>query len=89
VDYLKVVQALADLGTSGLMIFVIWRLADKWAGKFLAAQEGQAQAMSSLAQAVKDGQGEQREVLLAVRVMATKLDEVKEEIRTLRQEDPR
>jgi len=64
------------LGVGGLLILLVWRLTDKWAGRFLATQEKQAAAMAELATAVKDGLGEQREVLLASRVMAKKLEEL-------------
>lgn len=82
-EYLELIKAVANLGTTGLLILVAWRLLDKWAGKFLAAQEAQAKAMSDLAGAVKEGQGEQREVLLAVRVLASKVDEVRDSIKDL------
>jgi hypothetical protein len=81
-DYLDLFKVLGDAGSTGLLIYVIYRLLSKWAGPFLAAQQAQAEAMTSqatamtkLAKAVDEGQGEQREVLLAVRTMATKLDD--------------
>jgi hypothetical protein len=82
-DYLEVAKMAANTGVSGLLIMVGWKLTDKWAGRFLAAQNGQADALSALAKAVQEGQGEQRELLLAVRVMATKQDEMKGWMREL------
>ncbi len=89
-EYLELIKVVANLGVGGLALAIFGWLANRWAGKFLEAQQGQtsamvsqAKAMESLAQTVRDGQGEQREVLLAVRVMATKLDEVRSEIRNL------
>jgi hypothetical protein len=72
---------LLDLGGMGLCCFLLWRLLDKWAGKFLEVQMGQtgamsaqATAMAQLATAVKDGQSDQREVLMAVRLLADRID---------------
>jgi hypothetical protein len=77
-------RIIENLGATGLMVLVLWKLVDKWAGRFLEAQikqasamGEQASAMSGLCAAVRDGQGGQQELLLAVRVMATKIDEVK------------
>ena len=72
-----------DLGVAGLIIFVAWKLLDAWAGRFLEVQNKQATAMGELAAAVREGQGEGREMLLAVRVLASKVDEVKEWVREL------
>jgi hypothetical protein len=83
-DYLELFKVLAGWGPTGLLIFVVYRLLDKWAAPFLRAQQAQAEAMTSqatamtqLAKAVEEGQGEQREVLLAVRTMASKLDDLR------------
>jgi hypothetical protein len=86
-----------NLGATGLVVWVMWkfgmaalRMIEKWAGPFLSAQQAQATAMgsqatamSSLAQAVQEGQGEQREVLLAVRTMGSKLDDVRGWVREI------
>lgn len=72
-----------ELGTTGLIILVIWKMADRWAGKFLEVQNKQATAMESLAGAVRESSGEQRELLLAVRVLAAKVDETKGWIKDL------
>jgi hypothetical protein len=71
------------LGTTGLIIWVMWKLVDRWAGRFLEVQSKQAEAMGALADAVRGGQGEQRELLIAVRVLATKVDETKEWVKEL------
>jgi hypothetical protein len=72
-----------NLGTTGLIIFVIWKMVDRWAGRFLEVQDRQAKAMGDLAACVRDGQGEQRELLIAVRVLATKVDETKAWVKEL------
>jgi hypothetical protein len=58
-------KLVTEFGVLGLMVFgmvIFYRLADKWAGKFLDAQTGQtkaiteqAAAVTGLATAVKDG----------------------------------
>lgn len=65
------------------MIYLIYRLVDKWAPKFLDAQQDSAKAMLTLAGSVKEGQGEQREMLIAIRVLATEIGDVKGLIRDL------
>lgn len=82
-EYSIIVRSVETLGTTGLIIFVIWKLVDRWAGRFLEVQDRQASAMGELAAAVRDGQGEQRELLLAVRVLAQKVDETKQWVREL------
>jgi hypothetical protein len=64
-----------NIGCFAFFVLLLWKLLDKWAARFLGAQELQASAMTALASAVKDSTGEQREVLLALRVLATKQDE--------------
>lgn len=70
-----------NLGIAGMMIYLLYRLVDKWASqaidlgaKFLNSQEKQAKAIEDLAGSITHGQDEQRELLLAVRVLATKID---------------
>ena len=67
-----------------LACFLMWRLMDKWAGRFLDAQTGQTTAMTqqavataALATAVQEGQVDQREILLAVRMLADRIDQQK------------
>jgi len=72
-----------NLGIAGFCIYSLYRLADKWAEKFLDVQGKQAVAMGDLAAAVREGQGDQREVLLAVRVIATEQRELKGWIKEL------
>jgi hypothetical protein len=74
---IELVKLAVNLGFSGMLLLVVWKLIDKWAGRFLDVQTAQAKAMGDLAAAVKESQGEQREVLLAVRVLAAKMDEQK------------
>ncbi|KKM81376.1 hypothetical protein LCGC14_1330350 [marine sediment metagenome] len=75
-EYSLLAKIVESLGTTGLIIFVVWKLVDRWAGRFLAVQHKQAEAMGDLAASVREGQGEQREVLMAVRVLAAKMDEM-------------
>jgi len=82
-EYSGLVEIVKTLGISGLIVYVGWKLVDKWAGLFLEVQKQQAEAMGALASAVKDGQGEQRELLIAVRVLATKVDETKNWVKEL------
>lgn len=70
-----------DLGGVGLCYFLLWHLLDKWAGKFLDAQTAQTDAMTkqavataSLAASVRDGQDNAREVLMAVRLLADRIE---------------
>ena len=73
-----------DLGGLGIACFLMWKLFDKWAALFLAAQGDQTKAMieqatatASLAGAVKDGQADQREILMAVRLLADRIESQK------------
>lgn len=78
----------ADGGMAVVMVLsliLFYRLADKYSALFLAAQDRQsnamgeqAAAMASLAAAVREGQSEQREVLMAVRLLADRLDQQRE-----------
>src|SRR5438445_628267 len=79
-DYGWAVKAVSDFGVLGVLIVALvmaYRLTDKWAGRFLDSSQAQTQAlanqataMGDLATVVKEGQGEQREVLMAVRLLA-------------------
>jgi len=82
-EYTLLGKIVESLGITGLMLFVIWKLVDKWAGKFLEVQGQQAKGMGDLAAAVREATGDQRELLLAVRVLATKVDEQKAWIKEL------
>lgn len=82
------VKIAAEAGMTGVMVvglILFYRLADKYAGLFLGAQQTQsaamaeqASAMAALATSVKDGQADQREILIAVRVLAERIDTQKE-----------
>ena len=72
---------LGDYGAMGLCCLLLWTLLDKWAGKFLDAQVKQTEAMvaqsgaiTALAASVREGQEDGREVLMAVRVLADRID---------------
>jgi hypothetical protein len=67
-----------EFGLSGLILLVAWMMVDKWATQFLAAQEKQATAMTSLADGLRTLQSDQRDVLMAVQVQSTELRDVKE-----------
>jgi hypothetical protein len=77
-------KLLTDWGAAGMVCWLVWKLADKWAAAFLKAQTDQtaamtdqAKAITELVQAVRDGQNDQHEVLLAVRVMARQVEEMR------------
>lgn len=81
-DFWKIGQ---DFGTTSLVLIVVWKLVNRWAAAFLSSQRdqatamtNQATAMATLAQVVRDGQQDQREVLIAVRVLAEKIDQQKQ-----------
>jgi hypothetical protein len=75
----------ADFGILGLFVVamaLMFRLVNVWAPKFLATMTEQAAAMTrsavavaNLATEVRDGQSDQREVLIAVRVLANRIDD--------------
>lgn len=76
---LKLVQ---QLGVAGLVVFLGYKLLDRWVSQILAvaqqhldATNKQAAAISELASGIKDTRDEQRDVILAVRVLAQKVDE--------------
>ena len=77
-DWVWLQRLLENFGSGTLVAFVVWKVVDKWAGQFLEAQKAQANAMASLAEAVKNAQTDQREVLIAVRVLARQIEEQKE-----------
>jgi hypothetical protein len=71
--FLKIV---ASLGVPGLVTFCAYRLLDKWAAKFLEIHDKQATAITDLASSVKTSSGDQKDVIMAVRVLAAKVDDV-------------
>jgi hypothetical protein len=87
-DWTWVAKIAGDFGVVGVMIVgvvLLYRLADKWAALFLEAQKAQsaamaeqAAAMAGLAGAVREGQSDQREVLMAVRLLADRMDQQRE-----------
>jgi len=79
-----------SFGETGLVLFIVYRLVNRWAGAFLGAQTQQAQAMmaqatsiGSLAATVQNGQADQREVLIAVRVLAEKIETHKDYLKSI------
>jgi len=76
-EYSVLLKLVETLGSTGLILAIVWKLTDRWAGKFLEVSMTQARALGELAAGVKETQGEARELLLAVRVLATKIDDVK------------
>jgi hypothetical protein len=69
------IRLISSLGVPGLVTFLIYRLLDKWAAKFLEIHDRQATAITDLAGAVKAQQSGQNDVLLAVRVLSGKVEE--------------
>jgi len=82
-DFTAALKSLDNAGIAGFLIYLIYRLVDKWAPKFLDAQQKTAEAMLTLAGSVKDGQGEQREMAMAIRVLSTEIGDVKGMLREL------
>jgi hypothetical protein len=78
------VKVVSDLGAIGVLVValvMVYRLVDKWGGAFLAAQTAQtaamtqqASAVASLVETVKEGQHDQREVLMAVRTLSDRIE---------------
>jgi hypothetical protein len=79
-NYSIVWKAIENLGSTGLILWVVWRLADRWSAKFVECWMKMAEAMGELAAATKGGQGDARETLLAMRVLATKIDDMKRSV---------
>lgn len=70
-----VIKLIQVLGVPGLITWCSYKLLDKWAARFLDVHTKQAEAITNLAESVKVGQDSQKEVLLAVRVLAGKVEE--------------
>jgi hypothetical protein len=75
------VKLVVNYGGAGGFCWMMWSLINNWAGKFLEAHTQQVQAMTTqaaatanLAQAVKDGRNDDREVLMAVRLLADRIE---------------
>jgi uncharacterized Ntn-hydrolase superfamily protein len=78
----KIAADFGGIGVLAVALLLLYRLADKWGGAFLTATQGQTAAMtqqaaavSALVETVKDGQNDQREVLIAVRMLNDKIDQ--------------
>ena len=76
-----------NIGSTALALGVAWRLVNRWAAEFLKlarqqaeSGERQAAAIGALAGAVGATREDQREVLIAVRVLAEKMDRQKESL---------
>jgi hypothetical protein len=78
-------RLMESFGVGVLILIMFYRLTDKWASKFLEALVAQSTAMTTLAAKVSESGSEQRDVLLAMRVLATKQDETREWIKELGQ----
>lgn len=79
-DFLEALKALGSIGVGGLIIWLLYKLVDRWAPQFLAAHQQQAKAMTDLAGAVREGREEQRDLVMAVRALAAKIDQQTEHI---------
>jgi len=79
-----VLKSLSEAGSTAVLAIaaiLLYRLLDKWGASFLEASRAQTSAMAdqasatgALAAAVKEGQQDQREVLMAVRVLADRIE---------------
>ena len=86
-------QLIAQFGSTGMFCLLLYKLADKWLGAFLTASQAQTAAMTTqaaaitgLANSVRDGQTDQHEVLLAVRVQSREMREMKELLERIAQQ---
>jgi hypothetical protein len=70
-----VLRIITSLGVPGLVAFLMYRLADKYLGKFLEVHDRQATAITDLAHAVQKSSTESQDVIMAVRVLASKVDD--------------
>jgi hypothetical protein len=82
-DVVLFVKAFENFGIAGLIVWCLYKLADKWAPQFLEAQQATSKAMTELASAVRSSAEEQRETLIAVRVLARQQGDMKEMLETL------
>ena len=76
---LKLIQ---QLGVPGLITWLAYKLLDRWVAKFLKlggsyleVNRMQASSFAEMATAVKESRDEQKDVILAVRVLTAKFDE--------------
>jgi hypothetical protein len=69
-------RIVTSLGVPGLVTYCGYRLLDKWFGKFLEVHDKQATAIAELANVVKNANAGQQEVIMAVRVLAAKVDDL-------------
>jgi hypothetical protein len=80
-DAARLASEFGAVGLAVLAAVLLYRLVDKWAERFLGVQREQTAAMSEqaaalarLASVVREGQSDQREVLIAVRVMSDRIE---------------
>ena len=78
-----VVKMVGQLGLPGLALYLAYKLADRYLGQFLGSMgefvkvnAQQAQAIVDVATVVKESRDDQRDVVMTIRVMADKLDQV-------------
>jgi len=79
-DLALLYRVVENLGVAGLFVFVLYKLLDKWASKFLAGTVAQgeaivrqAEAMSAMVASFNLLHSEQKDLTLAVRVLGVKL----------------
>ena len=80
-EFIEVLKLAGNYGAAGVIVWFMWRLTNKWAGLFLEAQKDQVEAMSKqasamtgLAEAMGRAQADQRDVLIAVQVIAQQIE---------------
>lgn len=98
-DLIEAMKGMGNFGIAGLICLLIYKLVDKWAPQFLAASQatskalteqsvaltGQSKAMTDLATVVNEGHGQQREMLTAIRVLATEVGDLKGLVKELKE----
>jgi hypothetical protein len=88
-------KLLNGLGVPGLITFLVYKLFNSWiekllelGGRYLEVNRTQATAFAEMAIAVKESRDEQKDVILAVRVLTAKFDENTGWLREMSQQQP-
>ena len=76
------IKLISQLGVPGLITFLAYKLLDRWVAKFLElggsyleVNRTQATAFAEMAASIRESRDEQKDVILAVRVLTAKFEE--------------